>query len=67
MMIFLSLQGVMQMVAIYDVLKASKGIHVDDTFAELWGRKLSNAYTVATYTGTLPATLTGTKAGYLES
>lgn len=55
------------MVAIYDVLKASKGIHVDDTFAELWGRKLSNAYTVATYTGTLPATLTGTKAGYLES
>ena len=55
------------MVAIYDVLKASKGIHVDDTFAELWGRKLSNAYTVATYTGALPATLTGTKADYLES
>lgn len=55
------------MISIYDVLKASKGIHVDDTFAELWGRKLSNAYTVATYIGTLPATLTGTKAGYLES
>ena len=55
------------MVAIYDVLKASKGIHVDDTFAELWGRKLSNAYTVATYHGTLPATLAGTMAGYLES
>lgn len=54
------------MVAIYDVLKASKGIHVDDTFAELWGRKLSNAYTVATYTGTLPATLQ-TVEGYLES
>lgn len=54
------------MISIYDVLKASKGIHVDDTFAELWGRKLSNAYTVATYTGTLPATLR-TVEGYLES
>lgn len=54
------------MISMYDVLKASKGIHVDDTFAELWGRKLSNAYTVATYTGTLPATLQ-TVAGYLES
>lgn len=54
------------MISIYDVLKASKGIHVDDTFAELWGRKLSNAYTVATYTGTLPATLQ-TVEGYLES
>lgn len=54
------------MISIYDVLKASKGINVDDTFAELWGRKLSNAYTVATYTGTLPATLQ-TVAGYLES
>jgi hypothetical protein len=56
----------MQMISIYDVLKASEGIHVDDTFAELWGRKLSNAYTVATYHGTLPATLQ-TVAGYLES
>ena len=54
------------MTSIYDVLKASKGIHVDDTFAELWGRKLSNAYSVATYTGTLPATLQ-TVGGYLES
>lgn len=54
------------MLAIHNVLKASKGIHVDDTFAELWGRKLSNAYTVATYTGTLPATLQ-TVEGYLES
>ena len=54
------------MISIYDVLKASKGIHVDDTFAELWGRKLSNAYTVATYTGTLPATLR-TVRGYLVS
>ena len=54
------------MTSIYDVLKASKGIHVDDTFAYLWGRKLSNAYTVATYSGTLPATLQ-TVEGYLES
>lgn len=54
------------MTSMYDVLKASKGIHVDDTFAELWGRKLSNAYTVATYTGTLPTTLQ-TVEGYLES
>lgn len=57
----------MQMILMNDVLKASKGIHVDDTFAELWGRKLSNAYTVDTYSGTLPATLTGTKVGYLKS
>lgn len=54
------------MISIYDVLEASKGIHVDDTFAYLWGKKLSNAYTVATYSGTLPATLQ-TVAGYLES
>lgn len=55
------------MVSINDVLKASKGVYVEDTFAQLWGRKLSNDYTIATYTGTLPATLTGTKAGYLHS
>lgn len=54
------------MVSINDVLKASKGLPVDDIFAELWGRKLSSDYTIATYTGTLPATLTGTKAGYLH-
>jgi hypothetical protein len=52
------------MVSINDVLKASKGLHVDDIFAELWGRKLASDYTV--YTGTLPAVLTGTKAGYLH-
>lgn len=40
---------------------------VNDSYAQLWGRKLLNAYTVVTYTGTLPAILTGTKAGYLES
>ena len=54
------------MTSINDVLKASKGLPVDDIFAELWGRKLSSDYTIATYTGTLPAVLTGTKAGYLH-
>lgn len=54
------------MVSMYDVLKASKRLPVDDIFAELWGRKLSSDYTIAVYTGTLPATLTGTKAGYLH-
>lgn len=54
------------MTSINDVLKASKGSHVDDIFAQLWGRKLSGGYTIATYTGTLPAVLTGTKAGYLH-
>lgn len=55
------------MTSMYDVLKASKGLPVDDIFAELWGRKLSGDYTIDVYTGTLPATLTGTKAGYLHS
>lgn len=54
------------MTSMYDVLKASKGLPVDDIFAELWGRKLSGDYTIVTYTGTLPATLTNTKAGYLH-
>ncbi|WP_294482192.1 hypothetical protein [uncultured Ruminococcus sp.] len=54
------------MTSISDVLKASKGVPVDDIFAELWGRKLSGDYTIVTYTGTLPAVLTNTKAGYLH-
>ena len=54
------------MTSIYDVLKASKSLPVDDIFAELWGRKLSSDYTIDVYTGTLPAVLTGTKAGYLQ-
>ena len=54
------------MTSMCDVLKASKGLPVDDIFAELWGRKLSGDYTIVTYTGTLPATLTNTKAGYLH-
>ena len=55
------------MTSMYDVLKASKGLPVDDIFAQLWGRKLSSDYTIDVYTGTLPAVLTGTKAGYLHS
>lgn len=54
------------MVSMYDVLKASKNLPVDDIFAQLWGRKLASDYTIEVYTGTLPATLTGTKAGYLH-
>ena len=34
------------MVSINDVLKASKGLPVDDIFAQLWGRKLSSDYTI---------------------
>lgn len=54
------------MVSMYDVLKASKGVYVEDTFAMLWGRKLASDYTIEVYTGTLPAVLTGTKAGELH-
>lgn len=54
------------MTSMYDVLKASKGLPVDNIFAELWGRKLSSDYTIDVYTGTLPAILSGTKAGYLQ-
>ncbi|MBQ1433294.1 MAG: hypothetical protein IIZ09_09390 [Ruminococcus sp.] len=49
------------------LIAARSNIAVNDSYAQLWGRRLSNAYSVATYTGTLPTTLTGTKAGYLES
>jgi hypothetical protein len=56
----------MKMTSMYDVLRASKGLPVDDIFAELWGRKLSSDYTIDVYTGTLPATLSNTKAGYLH-
>lgn len=56
------------MLTYWETLIATRSnIAVNDSYAQLWGRKLSNAYSVATYTGTLPATLTGTKAGYLES
>lgn len=56
------------MLTYWETLIATRSnIAVNDSYAQLWGRKLSNAYTVATYSGTLPATLTGTKVGYLES
>lgn len=46
------------MVSIYDVLKASKGIHVEDSFAEIWGRKLRGGYEIKTLTGVPPFTFT---------
>lgn len=50
-----------------EILTAIKSdIPIYDSYAKLWGEKLSNAYTTTTYTGTLPAVLTGTKAGYLH-
>lgn len=56
------------MLTYWETLIATRSnIAVNDSYAQLWGRKLSNAYTVETYSGTLPATLTGTKVGYLES
>lgn len=51
----------------FDVIKAQSGVPVDDIWAQLWGNIMSSEYVITTYTGTLPATLTGTKAGYLES
>lgn len=48
------------------LIAVRSNIAVNDSYAQLWGRKLSNAYSVATYTGTLPATLQ-TVEGYLES
>lgn len=41
-------------------------VPVNDSYAKLWGRKSRGGYTVVTYTGTLPAVLTGTEAGYLH-
>lgn len=49
------------------LIAKESNITVSDSYAELWGKKSQSGYTVETYTGTLPATLTGTKAGYLES
>lgn len=40
---------------LYDVLKASKGLYVNDSFAMLWGKQLGG-WTVTTLTGTLPMT-----------
>lgn len=55
------------MLTYWETLIATRSnIAVNDSYAQLWGRKLSNAYTVETYTGTLPTTLQ-TVEGYLES
>lgn len=59
-------RGGMHMVSIADVLRAGKGLPVDDPVAAIWGRKLGGNYTVETYTGTLPAELEGTMAGRLR-
>ena len=50
----------------FDVIKAQSGVPVKDIWAQLWGNTMSTEYVITTYTGTLPAVLTGTKAGYLH-
>lgn len=50
----------------FDVIKAQSGVPVKDIWAQLWGNTMSTEYVITTYTGTLPAVLTGTKAGYLN-
>lgn len=55
------------MLTYWEILTAIKNnVPVNDSYAQLWGRKSQGGYTVTTYTGTLPAVLTGTKAGYLH-
>lgn len=55
------------MLTYWEILTAIQSdIPIYDSYAKLWGEKLSNVYTTTTYTGTLPAVLTGTKAGYLH-
>lgn len=55
------------MLTYWEILTAIKSnVPVNDSYAKLWGRKSQGGYTLSTYTGTLPATLTGTKAGYLH-
>ena len=56
------------MLTYWEILTAiQSNVPVNDSYAQLWGRKAQGSYTVVTYIGTLPATLTGTKAGYLHS
>ena len=56
------------MLTYWEILTAiQSNVPVNDIYAQLWGRKSRNNYTISRYTGTLPATLTGTKAGYLHS
>lgn len=55
------------MLTYWETLTAiQSNVPVNDSYAQLWGRKSQGGYTVVTYIGTLPATLTGTKAGYLH-
>lgn len=55
------------MLTYWEILTAiQSNVPVNDSYAKLWGRKSRGGYTVTTYTGTLPAVLTGTKAGYLH-
>lgn len=55
------------MLTYWETLIATRSsITVNDSYAQLWGKKSQSGYTVETYTGTLPATLQ-TVAGYLES
>lgn len=55
------------MLTYWETLTAiQSNVPVNDSYAQLWGRKSQNNYTIVTYTGTLPAVLTGTKAGYLH-
>lgn len=55
------------MLTYWETLAAiQSNVPVNDSYAQLCGRKSRGGYTVTTYTGTLPATLTGTKAGYLH-
>lgn len=55
------------MLTYWETLIARKSnITVSDSYAELWGKKSQNNYTVETYTGALPATLQ-TVRGYLVS
>lgn len=55
------------MLTYWETLTAiQSNVLVNDSYAQLWGRKSQGGYTVVTYIGALPATLTGTKAGYLH-
>jgi hypothetical protein len=55
------------MLTYWEILTAiQSNVPVNDSYAQLWGKKSQNNYTIVTYTGALPATLTGTKAGYLH-
>jgi hypothetical protein len=55
------------MLTYWEILTAiQSNVSVSDSYAQLWGKKSQNNYTIVTYTGTLPTVLTGTKAGYLH-